>query len=120
MKTLTFWKEETEVWIEGDEDGNTKTKLQWFCSDGISTFFGNTKAEAASYFGVPVGFDDVSSAASLLGRKGGQAKSERKTAAVRENGKKGGRPKKEGTTMEELIRRALAEYLGKPRKGKEE
>ena len=31
-------------------------------------------------------------AASLLGRKGGQAKSERKTAAVRENGKKGGRP----------------------------
>ena len=35
--------------------------------------------------------DDISSAASLLGRKGGQAKSERKTAAVRENGKKGGR-----------------------------
>jgi len=33
--------------------------------------------------------------ASEMGRKGGQAKSERKTAAVRENGKKGGRPKKE-------------------------
>jgi hypothetical protein len=38
--------------------------------------------------------DDISSAASLLGRKGGQAKSERKTAAARANGKKGGRPKK--------------------------
>lgn len=35
----------------------------------------------------------LSAMASLLGRKGGQAKSERKTAAVRENGKKGGRPK---------------------------
>jgi hypothetical protein len=90
MKTLTFWKEETEVWIEGNEDGNTETKLQWFCSDGIATFFGDTKAEAASHFGVPVGFDDVSSAASLLGRKGGLAKSERKTTTARENGRKGG------------------------------
>lgn len=32
-------------------------------------------------------------AAVVLGRKGGKAKSDRKTAAVRENGKKGGRPK---------------------------
>ena len=29
-----------------------------------------------------------------LGRLGGQAKSDRKTQAVRENGKKGGRPRK--------------------------
>ena len=34
------------------------------------------------------------SAAAALGRKGGSAKSERKTAACRENGKRGGRPKK--------------------------
>jgi len=34
-----------------------------------------------------------SEAAAILGRKGGSAKSPRKTAAVRENGKKGGRPK---------------------------
>jgi hypothetical protein len=34
-------------------------------------------------------------AARLLGRKGGQSKSEMKKAASRENGKKGGRPKKE-------------------------
>jgi hypothetical protein len=97
MAKLTLWKEETEVWIEGDEDGNTETKPQWFCSDGISTFFGDTKAEAASHFGVPVGFDNsgtTKAAASLLGRKGGSAKSDRKTAAARENAKKGGRPRK--------------------------
>lgn len=37
---------------------------------------------------------DLKTAAMILGRKGGQAKSPRKTAAVRENAKKGGRPKK--------------------------
>lgn len=37
---------------------------------------------------------NISQAAALLGRKGGSAKSEKKTKAVRENGKKGGRPKK--------------------------
>jgi hypothetical protein len=58
MKKLKFYQEMQEVWIEGDEDGNTEMKLQWFCTDGISTFFGDTKAEAASHFGVPVGFDD--------------------------------------------------------------
>jgi hypothetical protein len=36
----------------------------------------------------------LSIAAAILGRKAGQAKSAKKTAAVRENGKKGGRPKK--------------------------
>jgi hypothetical protein len=40
----------------------------------------------------------ITSPAAALGRKGGQAKSDRKTAASRANGKKGGRPKtkKEG------------------------
>jgi hypothetical protein len=89
MKTLTFWKEETEIWIEGNEDGNTETRLQWFCSDGISTFFGDTKAEAASHFGVPIGFNDVSTAARALG----SIRTEKKAVAARENGKKGGRPK---------------------------
>lgn len=36
--------------------------------------------------------DNISSAAASLGRKGGSVKSERKAAACRENGKKGGRP----------------------------
>lgn len=36
--------------------------------------------------------DTVSQAAATLGRKGGQAKSETKAAAVRANGAKGGRP----------------------------
>jgi hypothetical protein len=37
--------------------------------------------------------DPIHEAARILGRKGGQAKSERKTKAVRENAKKGGWPK---------------------------
>jgi hypothetical protein len=37
---------------------------------------------------------DVKQAAAVLGRLGGLAKSAKKTAAVRENGKKGGRPRK--------------------------
>jgi hypothetical protein len=35
---------------------------------------------------------EISNAAAALGRKGGSAKSEAKTAAVRANGAKGGRP----------------------------
>lgn len=38
---------------------------------------------------------EVSHAAATLGRKGGAAKSDAKAAASRENGKKGGRPRKE-------------------------
>lgn len=37
---------------------------------------------------------DISSAASILGRKGGASKSEAKSTAARVNGKKGGRPRK--------------------------
>jgi hypothetical protein len=36
----------------------------------------------------------VSVAAAILGRRGGQVKSDAKAKAVRENGKKGGRPPK--------------------------
>jgi hypothetical protein len=36
---------------------------------------------------------DISEAARTLGRKGGQAKSEKKTIAARRNAKKGGWPK---------------------------
>lgn len=36
----------------------------------------------------------ISASAAILGRKGGSVRSERKTAAVRENGKKGGRLRK--------------------------
>ena len=36
--------------------------------------------------------DETSKAASILGKKGGSVKSERKTASSRENGRKGGRP----------------------------
>lgn len=36
---------------------------------------------------------DITKAAAALGKKGGKSKSDRKTTASRENGKKGGRPK---------------------------
>jgi|WetSurMetagenome_2_1015567.scaffolds.fasta_scaffold479393_1 hypothetical protein len=39
---------------------------------------------------------NISKAAQTLGKKGGKVKSEAKTKAVRENGKRGGRPKKLG------------------------
>jgi hypothetical protein len=51
--------------------------------------------DTANTFAIVEREDEVTLAAKALGRKGGQAKSERKTAAARENGKKGGRPKKE-------------------------
>lgn len=37
---------------------------------------------------------DLSQAAAILGRKGGSVRSEAKTRAVRENGRRGGRPRK--------------------------
>jgi len=48
--------------------------------------------------------DDIEArreAARILGRAGGSVKSERKAAAVRENGKKGGRPKKKKEEINE-------------------
>lgn len=39
--------------------------------------------------------NELSKAASALGRKGGSVKSEAKAAASRKNGKLGGRPKKD-------------------------
>lgn len=44
-------------------------------------------------------FELVKNAAATLGRKGGSVKSEKKTAAVRENGKKGGRPVTTGSRL---------------------
>jgi len=38
--------------------------------------------------------NEITKAAATLGRLGGLARSEKKAAAVRENGKKGGRPRK--------------------------
>jgi len=87
MRKLTFWQEDVEgLDDEGNDNGIFETK--WFCSDGISTFFGDTKAEAASHFGVPVGDFDIKSAAAALGRKGGLARSERKTESCRANARK--------------------------------
>jgi hypothetical protein len=60
MRTLEFWKDWIEEVIDDNdlENINTKWEKVWFCSDGISTYTGETKSEAASRFGVPVGFND--------------------------------------------------------------
>ena len=60
MKALQFYQDTVEE-MEWDEDEQTEhytKKTVWYCTDGISTFFGDTKTEAASHFGVPVGFED--------------------------------------------------------------
>jgi len=56
MRTIKFWRDDAEVFV--DDEGNTEQRPQWFCSDGIATYYGDTKSEAASRFGVPIGFDD--------------------------------------------------------------
>ena len=47
----------------------------------------------------------ISKAAAALGKKGGQAKSPAKKAASRENGKKGGRPRKDASGETAAMRR---------------
>ncbi len=49
----------------------------------------------------------ITSAAALLGRKGGAAKSPAKAAAVRENGKRGGRPRKSSELVQSTAKEAL-------------
>ena len=59
MRKLEFWQDKTEVFTDDGSEWPFEERVQWFCSDGISTFFGDTKAQAAAHFGVPVGdFDD--------------------------------------------------------------
>jgi len=44
--------------------------------------------------------NEITKAAAMIGRLGGLAKSAKKAAAVRENGKKGGRPRKKKSKMQ--------------------
>jgi general stress protein YciG len=81
-----------------DFDGKTRTRKEY------KTLSGAKKAAETTYdktvyvendYGNLRPVDPVSVAAAALGRKGGKAKSQEKTDAVRENGKKGGRPKQD-------------------------
>jgi hypothetical protein len=76
----------------------------------------------------------LKTAAAAMGRKGGSAKSERKTASSRENGRKGGRPKKiflsvadeemyrhiqgKGEKYDEYFLKADGEMVYLPRRGR--
>ena len=72
---------------EGWEESYPTEELE---ERGITKEAAFDEDESVTLFGV-----SISSAAATLGRKGGSVKSEKKTAAARENGKKGGRPRKE-------------------------
>lgn len=58
MKKLRFYIDEVE--------GMDNNFLAWHCTDGIATYFGETKIEAASQFGCALGeFDDEADRAAL-------------------------------------------------------
>lgn len=52
----------------------------------------------------------VSEAAAVLGRLGGQSKSPAKVKAVRENGKRGGRPKLTNAQIEKFADKVVSEW----------
>jgi hypothetical protein len=58
---------------------------------------------------MPLDLQAISSAAAILGRKGGKSKSKAKSAAARRNGRKGGRPRKIpaalGVEVEAILRK---------------
>lgn len=58
MRKLRFWIDVVE--------GINHNFNAWHCSDGVSTYFGETRSEAAAHFGVPVGdYDDETDRAEL-------------------------------------------------------
>ena len=72
------------VWAGGKySKGPATAELVWQDSKAINKALREIEARSA-----------VSQAASAMGKLGGAAKTEAKSAASRENGKKGGRPKK--------------------------
>jgi len=91
-----------EWWLDDEEEARELPRPKrmppaWIAGEAVlidfdsgSTFMKREDAEEE----FPEYFSEVTRAAAAMGRKGGAAKSERKAAAVRENGKKGGRPRK--------------------------
>lgn len=69
----------------------TGDRLSWEEVFASEKFKADSNAHSQLYYLDPV---HIGTAASHLGRLGGQAKSEAKKLSSRENGKKGGRPKK--------------------------
>lgn len=74
-----------------------KTKIIFECHDLNDVFpgFGERDTDADWLVNELTEIEKVSSAAATLGRLGGSVKSEAKSTAARENGKLGGRPRKE-------------------------
>ena len=81
---MTILKDREKLQKQAEEGKITGREL-W---DGLkSTFDKMTEEEKEQEY--------IKLSAATLGRKGGLVKSDRKSAAARKNGKKGGRPKKE-------------------------
>jgi hypothetical protein len=55
MRKLEIYKDDCPI---AHEDGTVTWETRWVCSDGISCYYGDTKAEAMAHYGVPVGVDD--------------------------------------------------------------
>lgn len=76
-----------------------ETIVIYQCCDLNDVFpdFGNCEDDAAWLLAQIINErlgTDISASAAIMGRKGGQSTSEKKQRASRENGRKGGRPKK--------------------------
>ena len=105
MKTLNRWQE--ELWAAGKTVSEVSKKeiiegldiIAQAMMEGKATL-AHANALLAIRYGLQSEKDRATEYANLsdfavaLGRKGGQAKSEKKAASCRENGKKGGRPRK--------------------------
>jgi hypothetical protein len=77
----------------GYEDTHTREDHD-FCDYGcMKGFYHGEIPEAEDFLNAATA--DISSAAAILGRKGGSAKSEAKTKTSAANGRKGGRPKEQ-------------------------
>lgn len=75
-----------------------RTGAGWVIEDNGESVLTATAAEAVKIINENGQEFYFHKAAAALGRRGGRAKSERKTAASRENGKLGGRPRKSSPT----------------------
>lgn len=122
IEKLPTWREDAVIYQYDDGTFNCdprstyetvsrehETFIVYECHDLNDIFpdFGNCEDDAAWLLAQIINEQlgtDVSSAAAIMGKRGGQSTSEAKQRASRENGKLGGRHKKDWTA-EEILKR---------------